>query len=514
MLYINKNKKASMLGFAALALITTFLPGCKKDFLDRKPLGQYTSDNYPYPAGGGPYDQFVNAAYASLRTGDGGNNAVSGFNFMGAVSIRSDDADKGSTATDSPDQIAMDNFPVTPTNGLINDLWNGYYSSINKCNQVFYQVGHDSTGTGQDVKTLATAEAKFIRAYDYFMLVRLWGKVPIIDTIITSVNQTNTPQSDVNTVYQLIEADLQYAAANLPLKWDAKYQGRTTSGSANTLLAKVYLTEKKWGQAFATASAVVNSGQYSLVVDYGSQFEETGENGPESIFEIQAYADATRPSDVNYGCQYANVQGVRGTDWNDLGWGFNVPSTWLANAYEAGDPRKGATFLVCPSPAPTKYGEIFPAEPNPAYNQKVYTNPNYRATVGSRFGWWMNIRILRYADLLLMYAEAANEVGNSAEALDKLEMVRARARAGNDNILPKITTTNQADLRTAIQHERRIELALEQDRFFDIVRWGIATNAEHAAGKSNFTAGRDELLPIPQQQIDLSKGVLNQNPGY
>jgi len=503
-----------MFGFAALLLTTAFLPGCKKDFLDRKPLGQYTADNYPYPSGGGPYDQFVNAAYASLRTGDGGNTAVSGFNFMGAVSIRSDDGDKGSTPTDAPDQVAMDQFPVTPTNGLINDLWNGYYSSVNKCNTVLYQVGHDSTGTAQDVKTLATAEAKFIRAYDYFMLVRLWGRVPLIDTVISSISQTNTKQSDAGTVYAFIESDLQFAAAHLPLTWSSKYPGRSTSGSANALLAKVYLTEKKWGQAFSAAGMVISSGAYSLDPDYGHQFTETGENGVESIFEIQAYADASHQEDANYGCQYANVQGVRGVDWNNLGWGFNVPSGALTAAYETGDPRKDATYLYCPSLVPTKYGEIFPTEPNPAYNQKVYTNPTYRSMVGDQFGWWMNVRILRYADVLLMYAEAANESGNAAEALDKLEMVRARARAGNTATLPKVTTTNQDDLRTAIQHERRIELALEQDRFFDIVRWGIAATAEHLAGKPNYTTGRDEVLPIPQQQLDLSKGVLTQNPGY
>ena len=126
----------------------------------------------------------------------------------------------------------------------------------------------------------------------------------------------------------------------------------------------------------------------------------------------------------------------------------------------------------------------------------------------------MNVRILRYADVVLMYAEAANEMGNAPEALAKLELVRARARGDNNSILPKVTATDQTLLREAIRRERRVELAMEHDRFFDPVRWGIAATTLQAAGKPNFSAARDNLLPIPQTQIDLSKGVLTQNPGY
>jgi len=157
------------------------------------------------------------------------------------------------------------------------------------------------------------------------------------------------------------------------------------------------------------------------------------------------------------------------------------------------------------------------ALPNPRYNEKVYTNPAVRGTVNNRFGWWMNVRMLRYADVLLMYAEAANELGgaaNTTEALAKLEMVRARARAGNNAILPPVTTTVQATLRTAIRQERRVELAMEHDRFFDLVRWGIAASTLQSSGRPNFNAARDQVLPIPQEQIDISGGRLIQNPNY
>lgn len=511
MSFLQRNKSRYII--FALSLLATFFffSGCKKNFLDRQPLGQYTSGNYPYPSGSGPYDQFIFSAYASFRTWQ-----TSVFGFVGATSIRSDDADKGSTPADAPDQIAMDNFStLTPTNSLANDLWTGYFTSIGNCNIILSQVNKDSVGTAESIKSLASAEARFLRGYANFMLVRLFGNIPL-DTAIAGVSNSNISQSTPAQVYASIEQDLQYAAANLPLTWSSKFIGRATSGAANGMLAKVYLYQKKWGQAMAAANVVIQSGVYDLSTPYRKIFAEEGENSKESIFEIQAYADANHKED-DYGCQYANVQGVRGTDWNDLGWGFNVPSTQLEAAYEPGDPRKDATILYTPSPAPTEYGEVFPIEPNPRYNHKTYTNPAVRATVGDRFGWWMNVRILRYADVLLMYAEAANELGgtaNTTEALAKLNMVRARARNGNNAILPDVTITNQDDLRTAIQHERRVELGMEHERFFDLVRWGIAAQTLHAAGKTGFIVGVHELLPIPQSQIDLSKGVLKQNPGY
>jgi hypothetical protein len=163
----------------------------------------------------------------------------------------------------------------------------------------------------------------------------------------------------------------------------------------------------------------------------------------------------------------------------------------------------------------TPYGQVVPNTlPNPRYNQKVYTNPTFREAANAQSGLWVNIRMLRYADVVLMAAEAANELGQTSEALEKLEWVRARARGSNAGILPEVTTTDKAMLRSAIQHERRIELAMEHERFYDLVRWGIAETVLHAAGKTNYTVGKHELLPIPQNEIDLSGGVLTQNPGY
>ncbi len=499
-----------------LMLLAIIFSGCKKDFLDRKAQGEYNENNYPYPGGTGPYDLFINGAYETLRSYN-----VTVFPFVAAVSIRSDDADKGSTAADGgSDIITMDNLNLTSSNGVVNALWVGHYNLINQCNKVLDQVANDpNPNTAENLKVGAQAEARFLRGYAYFMLVRLFGNVPIIDSVTTSdVSKLNIPQSTPAQVYAFIESDLQFAATNLPASWPAAFIGRATSGAANGLLAKVYLYEKKYALAMSTANLVMTSGRYNLSVNYNTVFDEEGENTAESLFEVQATATPSFPT--TYGSQYAQVQGVRGTSDMNLGWGFNVPSTALEAAYEPNDPRRYRTIFYSNPDSVTIYGERPQAGlPNPRYNNKVYTKPAKRALIGNKGGWWMNVRLLRYADVVLIYAEAANELGgadNISKALAAVNSVRARARMSAKpgvNALPDLAITDQATLRDAIRHERRVELGMEHERFFDIVRWGIAADVLQAQGKT-FVVGKSELLPIPQAQIDISNGVLHQNNGY
>jgi hypothetical protein len=217
---------------------------------------------------------------------------------------------------------------------------------------------------------------------------------------------------------------------------------------------------------------------------------------------------------VRYNNNHNEVQGVRGSgDW-DLGWGFHVPTTSLESSYEAGDPRKAATILYSGQPDGI-YGRTVPTSPplaQPFWNKKVYTDPARQVATGDTKSSWLNIRLLRYADVLLMAAEAANELGgaNTAKALTYLEMVRARARGGNNAVLPRITTTDQAQLRVAIKKERRAEFAMEWERFYDLVRWGDALTV---LGPLGYQA-RNKYYPIPQPVIDKSGGVLKQNPDY
>ncbi|MBK7940088.1 MAG: RagB/SusD family nutrient uptake outer membrane protein [Lewinellaceae bacterium] len=235
-----------------------------------------------------------------------------------------------------------------------------------------------------------------------------------------------------------------------------------------------------------------------------------GENGPESVFEMQAVALPTQQSAGPGSSPYNMIQGVRGVP--NLGWGFNRPSDNLVMAYENGDPRREATIIyeleVLPdgSTQVQHNSEIL----NARYNQKAWV-PGHPGLQDNGPG---NIRILRYSDILLLAAEALNENNKPAEALVYLNQVRKRARGTNLVILPDVTVTDQSQLREKIYKERRVELAMEQHRWFDLLRWGRAAEAMQAAGKTNFTTGKHELLPIPQTEVDLTSGNITQNPGY
>lgn len=481
------------------------LAGCKKDFLDREPLGRYIQDDLA----AGSFESQIFGVYAAMRA-----EGVSGVKFVAVHSIRSDDAEKGSSVSDAVDaENFFDNFQYTRDFWLLNDYWGDHYKLIGLANNVIDDI--DSIGA-TDMPTLVNrAEAKFMRAYAYFNLVRSFGEVPLINFKVATAAEANIPKSTVAQIYAQIDADLQEAATTLPVSWESQFIGRLTKGAANALRAKTYLYRQNWGAALAAAKEVINSGRYSLHPNYSMIFREEGENSSESIFEIQAHYTPTQ----NFGIQYATVQGVRGAGNWDLGWGWNTPTQSLANAFEANDPRKDATLLYS-GQVNTPYNELVPPAtavvPRPYWNKKVYTNPAVRQQVNSRFGQWMNLRVIRYADVLLMAAEAATELGgtqNITDALGWLEMVRARARSGAPaGTLPRVTTTNQGELRNAIRHERRVELGMENERFFDLVRWGIAQQVFQAHGKT--FEPRDRYLPIPQPEIDKSGGVLKQNPDY
>ncbi|MBU6343654.1 MAG: RagB/SusD family nutrient uptake outer membrane protein, partial [Bacteroidetes bacterium] len=242
---------------------------------------------------------------------------------------------------------------------------------------------------------------------------------------------------------------------------------------------------------------------------YSDNFLLSGENGVESIFEIQAAALPTQQAASEGASPYNMVQGVRGVP--NLGWGFNRPSDNLIAAYEPGDPRREATILYV--------GEVLPdgsavVKDNPEivgerFNQKAWV-PNHPGLQDNGPG---NIRILRYADILLLTAEAMNENNKSAEALVYLNKIRKRARGTSPIFLQDITLTDKDALREKIYKERRVELAMEQHRWFDLLRWGRAETVMTALGKP-FVANKHELLPIPQTEVDLTEGKIRQNPGY
>lgn len=499
-------KKLSIFKWSFLPIVVVsslVTSSCKQDFLDRQPLGRYIDEDVP----AGSYDSKIFAATALLRS-DGFNGHL----YLGITSYRSDESEKGSSASDGAAHGVMyDEFQYDKSNGGIQQFWTDHYALIIAANTIIADI--DSLGLSDQNTLINKGEAKFLRAYTYWGLVRAFGQVPKIDFKIYDAADVNKPKATEAEIFALIDADLQEAASVLPESWDAQYIGRFTKGAAMTLQVKADLWRQNWASALSTAKQIIASGQYSLVSDYGSQFRKTGENGPESIFEIQAFYLPTN----DLGIRYANVQGVRGAGQWDLGWGWNVPSQKLVDEYEAGDPRKTATILFSGQVDPLFNENVppVPTVPRPYWNKKIYTNPLDRAALNSRFGRWMNHRIFRYSDVLLMAAEAANELGgaqNTADALMYVEMVRARARGGA-SILPEVTTTDQGELREAIRHERFVELGMEESRFYDLVRWGIDVTVLPASGSPLYQE-KHRLLPIPQGEIDKSGGVLIQNPNY
>lgn len=500
-------KKVIKLKWSLLPVLGALLviASCKKDFLDRQPLGRFIDDDIP----AGSFDSKIFATYALLRAG-GFNNHL----YLAIHSFRSDEAEKGSSTSDGADQGLMyDEFQYNKTNGGIQEYWTAHYALIIAANAIISDI--DSLQATDAPTLINKAEAKFMRAFSYWHLVRTFGQVPKIDFKITAAAQVNKPKASVNEIFALIDADLQEATSMLPITWaDPQYNGRLTKGAAMTLQIKAQLWRKNWAGALNAAKGVIALNRYSLVSNYGSQFRLTGENGPESIFEIQAFYTPTQ----DLGIIYANVQGVRGAGQWDLGWGWNAPTAKLVNEFESGDVRRVETILYSGQVDPL-YGEnvpAFPTVPRLYWNKKIYTNPADRLANNNRFGRWMNQRILRYADVLLMAAEAANELGgaaNTTDALAWLELVRKRARGTSTTILPPVTTTDQAALRTAIQHERFVEFGMEGERFWDLVRWGIDVTVLPASGSPAYLP-KHRLLPIPQAEIDKSGGILIQNPDY
>ncbi|WP_104421315.1 RagB/SusD family nutrient uptake outer membrane protein [Neolewinella xylanilytica] len=480
--------------YQILGLVVVLGATACTDVLDRTPQGEYTLENFFQSEEQAV--QSVNAVYNQLRQWE-----THVFSFIGMTDIVSDDSDKGSTTSDGFFLQEVDQFTHTPSNVAPAAVWSGYYTGIFRANLAITRIP-DVPEMDEGLRQRLIAEASFLRAYYYFNLVRWFGGVPLI--LQPFPDDFEIPRTPVDEVYARIEADLTFAMDNLPASYSGTDIGRVTSGAATGLLAKVALTRMDYDQAANLALEVINGGEYALLPNYSNIFTLDGENSRESLFEVQAAAFEIGGG----GSQYNEVQGVRGVP--NLGWGFNRPSDDLIAEFERGDPRREATILYVGEILPDGSGIVEGDEniDGERFNQKAFV-AEHPGGNGNGPG---NIRILRYADVLLIAAEALNELGRQEEARMYLNMVRERARGGA-NVLPDVTTTDQGELREAIWHERRVELALEQHRWFDLVRTNRSFEVMNPL-RPNFTANKNELFPIPQVEIDLSEGVLEQNPGY
>jgi hypothetical protein len=439
--------------------------------------------------------QLINGVYNKLLDFE-----MYSFSWIGMTSITSDDADKGSIPSDTgADKDKLDALNFEASSLSFNQVYRSRYDGIRRANQAIAYINNSTID--QTLKNRLIGECKFLRALWYFDLVRCFGGVPLVTTVIDFndvelVNEVVFKRKSKAETYSQIESDLLEAIQTLPLKsqYGSNDLGRATKGAAEALLAKAYLYQEKWQDAYTMASNVETSGQYNLMPNYADVWKEIGENKQESIFEVQA----TFTKGI---VDYTKVQGPRGTP--DYGWGFNTPTQKLANSYEPNDTRRNSTIIFVPSilwdglPAPSTWN-------NPRYNYKVYQSTIAETGIGMNDGnSGKNLRILKYSDLLLIKAEAAFKTGNSGEALSIINRIRQRAGLQN------LSTINIDQ----IYHERHIEMAMEHDRWFDLIRTGKALSEMALDGKT-FIIGKHEVFPIPQEQITLSGNRLTQNNGY
>jgi hypothetical protein len=462
-------------------LASIFLLSSCSDFLDveskEKIEAGDSEENYTP-------EQFVNGVYGMFTEWD------YAFSFLAVTEIISDNADKGSSPSDSgADKELFDQLTFTSTAGSLSAMWSRWYKTIGRATQAIEYA--ESYGlTDEEYKNRLIGESKFLRAVCYFWLVRGWGDV-------TLQHLDNTNRASKEEVYAFIEQDLTEAMQVLPTSYNNADLGRATKGAAHGLLSKVYMYQKKWQEAYDAATTVINSSDYnySLLDDYSMIWRLEGENSSESLFEIQA-----RGESIAHGVQqYSQTQGARGT--TGWGWGFNTPSENLLEAFnEEGDEiRRDATIIFRNS---TLYdGYVIGNTENPMYNYKAYSSANKGADDTDK-----NIRYLRLGEIYLIQAEAANELGLTSQALTALNTIRDRVD------LPAVTTTDQSELRRAIWKERRLELAFEHDRWFDLVRTGEAQGAM-AANDKIFIVGKHELFPIPNQQM-IDTPEMTQNPNW
>lgn len=480
--------------------------GCKK-FLTKDIQGVYPADQFYKTSAQAIFA--INAAYQPLTFTSATQNPLWVFG-----DVASDDAVKGGLAGDEPDIGLIDQFNITPINGNLAYEWGTLYEGITRCNLVIANV----PGINMDATTRSRilGEAKFLRSWYYFTLINIFGDVPVVLTPL-SPSQLQVPQSPASVIYEaVIEPDLTAAMTVLPAKYSGADVGRVTSGAATALLAKVYLFQQKWDSALVTSQLVINSGQYSLMPVYSQNFSADFKNNQESVFEVQMLSGQD-PATGNALNQWFAPS-------KDGGYYFDAPTQSFVDEFEKTpdgvyDPR--LDYTVGRDSMPWFNGETFSASWSPTgYLTRKYQQPFSEIPISLKGDGSCDYVAIRYADVLLWYAEALNETGQSAAALGPLNQVRKRAResylyddslpgAGTipPNLLPDITYTDQVNVRQAIQHERRVEFGFEFHRYFDVIRWGQAYATQAMSNSPGFNYNVNKVFPIPQSERDTDKAL-------
>jgi hypothetical protein len=485
-------------------LLTGGLVACS-DFLDVTPKGELAEETFfatPDHA-----IQATNATYSALREW-----GVHVFGWIGQTDIASDDATKGSIPGDANYQGDLDALSFDAANLTFTMTWPAYYEGIRRANVAIQ--GIPTVPMDAQLKARLIGENKFLRAYYYFFLVRAYGGLPLITRPLTTDELVQT-RATVDETYDLVEQDLLDAIAVLPASYPAEDLGRVTRWATRGLLAQVYLFHaaasgemSDYANALQQAQAVVDSGGRVLLANYDTIFTRAGENSSETVFEVQAAINPGAGCDPTQGCsniQYFEVQGVRGTP--NIGWGFNTPSPSLETEYEPGDPRLQSTIMYPWELIPDGTGRVVHRNAgmeNNRYNQKAFISPE---TPGGPFNGGGNIRRLRYADVLLIAAEAAHQTGNDGLAQTYLNQVRARARGGRTVTLGFTPELLNETIATSV-----LGLPAGGSRVF--VRFVRPGTAAHTAGLRSFydrlctsNCPASPVPPVRADTIDLIQTV-------
>jgi len=505
--------------FYILPAVFIFLGACNKDFLELKNESQLSSDSFWKTKE--QVNQAVIANYAGLQTYEGDKwtffeEVWTGMNYRG------DDIDNN-TAEPYGREIA--NFTVKTDNSGALNMWRTWYAIIGRSNQIITNVPLISDNViSADEKNAFIAEARFLRGLAYMYLVVYFENVPLVVTFETDETKMYPSQNQPSEVWDLVEADFQFAENNLPDNYDAANAGRATKWAAKSFLGKVYLAREKWTLARDKFKEVVESNVYDLIPDFNNVFDGSNENGVESVFEIQFSADRSNGNDERVPINFEGVPYELG------GWELYYASQWIVDELKT-DKKIDGTY------SDRVYGSIFFDDPNSTmFNLETdewVPYSDYKALGGTglfhkKYGYAVdrqnyigtNIHLLRFADVLLMYAEALNESGQTAAAIPQVNRVRQRSNAVDLSL-----ALDQSTLRNQIRHhERPAELAIEMGiRWFDLYRWGKGNTAKESIkstltlhGKpsiSNYVEPKHDLLPIPAYEINTNSKLIP-NPGY
>ena len=473
------------------------------NFLDRQPWDSVdTTDGFQTEADA---EAAVNACYQPLQWAKLYNMRI------WTLDIIANESEVGAGGgTDGLETVEMANFIATSDNFSALDLWRGPSPGILRCNFVLANV--PDMKIDNDLKSRMLGEAHFLRAHYYFILVRLFGGVPMPTEPLTSDSELKMPRASVDEVYDLIISDLQQAEALLPQRnaYSTKDIGRASKEAAIVEMARVHLTyTRNYSEVERLCKAITAMG-YQLAADYADNFNPAKQNGVESIFEVQYYGKTNHDfwSNENQASWISTFQGPRNSGMAAGCYGWNQPTQEFVSQYEPGDLRKDKTIFY--TGCPTFDGYTYSGSwSTTGYNvRKFLLNKTQSPDFNTSNQNWV---VSRYADVLLMEAEALNEQGRTQEAEEPLYQVRRRAGLINRADVEGLT---QEQMRDKIIHERRIELAFEGHRWFDMIRYpnNYALNFLHSIGKTAATT-KHLLFPIPMQEREANE-LLTQNPGY